>query len=264
MTWPTDNQGSAVAALPGFTLSPLEGCDAAVGEADRFGTVVGGEDHDRVIELAHVFQLLENDADVVVQLLHTGFVDAPVLSSFYAKHSFILRREHGYDVHTRRIIPSEERLVGFLRVVTIEEVDDLGRDFLVHRFRALKRQRALVLARLVLLRAVRGLTRNDGARRHQAERRFLVYSTGRVGEARHRRIFAWRRDVLHGRRRIDIREADLLHRVEMIKITPVFLEAMRGRKRRRMVAEVVFAKLAGVVTEVEKELGKRRCAGLQI
>src|ERR1700722_15267605 len=145
MTWPTDDEGSAVAALPSLTLLTLERCHAAVGEADRFGTVVSGEDHDRVIKLAHVFQLLEDDADVVVQLLHTGFVDAPVLPSFYTKHSFILRREHGYDVHTCRIIPSEERLVGFLRVVTIEEVDDLGRDFLVHRLRAFKRQRALVL-----------------------------------------------------------------------------------------------------------------------
>src|ERR1700722_5887573 len=119
MTWPTDHQGSAVPALPGFTLLPLEGCDAAVGEADRFGTVVSGEDHDRVIELAHVFQLLKNDADVVVQLLHAGFIDTPILATLDAKHGFVFRRQHCYDVHTRRVVPGKERLVGLLRIVTI-------------------------------------------------------------------------------------------------------------------------------------------------
>ena len=78
---PADDQRRAVAAFPGLALLALERRDAAVGEGDRLGAVVGGEDDDGVVELAHVLQLLEHVADVVVHLLHAGFVDAPVLAA---------------------------------------------------------------------------------------------------------------------------------------------------------------------------------------
>ena len=74
---------SQVRQLPGF-----ERGDAAVREGLNLGAVVGGEDDDRVVELAHVFELLEHDADVVVHLLHAGFVDAPVLAALGADHVF--------------------------------------------------------------------------------------------------------------------------------------------------------------------------------
>ena len=74
-------QRSAVTAFPGLALLALEGGDAAVGEADCLGAVVGGEDDDGVVEFAHVFELLEDEADVVVHLLHAGFVGAPVLAA---------------------------------------------------------------------------------------------------------------------------------------------------------------------------------------
>ena len=89
-------------------------------------------------------------ADVVVHLLHAGFVDAPVLAAGLADHGQVLVRQHRRDVHARRVVPDEERLVGLLRVVAVEEVDDLGGDFLVNGLRALQRQRTLVLAGLVL------------------------------------------------------------------------------------------------------------------
>ena len=50
----------------------------------------------------------------------------------------------------------------------------------------------------------------------------------------------------------------------MIEIAPVFLEAVRGRQRVGVVAQMVLAELAGVVAEIEQELGKRRRAGPQI
>ena len=50
----------------------------------------------------------------------------------------------------------------------------------------------------------------------------------------------------------------------MIEIAPEFLEAVRGRQRVGMVAEVVLAELAGVVAEIEQELGDRRGAGPKI
>ena len=50
----------------------------------------------------------------------------------------------------------------------------------------------------------------------------------------------------------------------MIEIAPEFLEAVRGRQRVGVVAEVVLAELAGGVAEIVQELGDRRRAGLQI
>ena len=63
---------------------------------------------------------------------------------------------------------------------------------------------------------------------------------------------------------VDVGEAHPLHRVQMIEIAPEFLKAVRGRQRISVVAEVVLAELAGVVTEIEQELRERRGAGLQI
>ena len=146
MSRPADDHRGAVAAFPGLALLALERRDAAVREGDRLGAVVGGEDDDGVVGLAHVLDLLEDEADVVVHLLHAGFVDAPVLAALLAHHRVVFRRQHGRDVHARRVVPDEERLVGPPRVVAVEEVDDLGGDFLVHGLRALQGQRALVLA----------------------------------------------------------------------------------------------------------------------
>ena len=58
--------------------------------------------------------------------------------------------------------------------------------------------------------------------------------------------------------------ADPLHRIQVIEITPEFLEAVRGGQSVGVVAEVVLAELAGIVTEVEQELGERGSAGPQV
>src|SRR6516162_7909296 len=50
----------------------------------------------------------------------------------------------------------------------------------------------------------------------------------------------------------------------VIEIAPVFLEAVRRRQRRGVVAQVVLAEFAGVVAEIEQELGERRGARPQI
>ena len=49
----------------------------------------------------------------------------------------------------------------------------------------------------------------------------------------------------------------------MIQITPEFLEAVRGRQRLDVVAEMVLAELAGIVALIEQKLGDRRRAGPQ-
>ena len=84
---------------------------------------------------------------------------------------------------------------------------------------------------------------------------------GTSGKARNGRILAWRRNRLLGGRLVDVREAHALHRVEVIQVAPEFLEAVRGRQRVGVVAEMVLAELAGVVAEVEQELGERRVPG---
>ena len=251
---PTDDHRGAIPALPGLAFLALERCDATVRECDRLGAVVGGEHNDGVVGLAHLLDFLKDEADIVIHLLHAGFVDAPVLAALHAQHGLILRRQHGHDVHARRVVPDKEWLVGPPGIVAVEEVDHLGRDFLVHSFGPLERQRALVTAALILLRAVGGLARDNRARRHQAERRFLIHGAGDLGEAGDRGVLARRRDALHGRRRIDVGEAHLLHRVEVIEVAPIFLEAVRRRQGRGVVAQMVLAELAGVVAEIEQGL----------
>jgi len=50
----------------------------------------------------------------------------------------------------------------------------------------------------------------------------------------------------------------------MIEITPIFLEAVSGRQRLGVVAEMILAELAGGVAEIVQELGKRRRAWPQV
>ena len=70
--------------------------------------------------------------------------------------------------------------------------------------------------------------------------------------------------ALHGRGLVDVREADALHRVEVIEVAPELVEAVRRRQRVGVVAEMVLAELAGVVAEVPQEPRERRGAGPQV
>ena len=151
---PTNDARSAHAAFPRGQLPTFKRCVAAVWISDHLGAVVRGEDEDGVIQLAHLFQLLDDDADVVIHLLHAGFVDTPVFATGFAHHRHVFMRQHGRDVHARRVVPDEEGLVRFLGVIAIEKVNDLAGDFLVNRLRAIECQRTLVLARLVRFGAV--------------------------------------------------------------------------------------------------------------
>ena len=100
--------------------------------------------------------------------------------------------------------------------------------------------------------------------RRQADRRPRIDRAGHFRNAGDRRVPARRGNGLLGRGFVDVGEAHLLHRVEMVEIAPELLEAVRGRQRVGVVAEMVLAELAGVVAEIEQELGERRGAGPQI
>src|SRR5213076_941072 len=136
----------------------------------------------------------------------------------------------------------------------IEEVNHMGGYFLVHRFRALERERTFILARLVLGRAVGGLHPKDRARRGHAGAGLRVNTARWVRDPRDRNRCARRHNTLFGRALVDIWEANLLHRIQVIEVTPELLEAVRGRQGIRMVAEMVLAKLAGGVAEIQQEL----------
>ena len=87
---------------------------------------------------------------------------------------------------------------------------------------------------------------------------------GTSGSAGDRRVFAWWRDGLLRRALIDVGEAHLLHRIEVVEIAPKLLEAMRRREGGGVVAQMVLAELAGGVAEIIEKLGYRRSAGPQI
>src|SRR6516165_9069843 len=67
LMWP-GQRGRTVTAFPGFSLLALERCYTAVRKADGLGPIVSGEHDDGVVELTHVFKLLEDIADIVVHL----------------------------------------------------------------------------------------------------------------------------------------------------------------------------------------------------
>src|SRR5262249_11324780 len=98
--------------------------------------------------------------------------------------------------------------------------------------------------RLVRRRAVGGLAPKHRTRRSKARRGLRVYGTGHFGQSGYRRVLARRGDGLLRRRLVDVREAHALHGVEMIEVTPEFLEAVRRRQRVGVVPEVVLAELA--------------------
>ena len=115
-----------------------------------------------------------------------------------------------------------------------------------------------------LLGAVGDLHASTGRGGVRQTRRFRIHRARDLGEAGDRRVLAWRSDGLLGRGLVDVGEAHALHRIEVIEVAPEFLEAVRGRQRVGVVAEMVLAELAGVVAEIEQELGERRRAGPQI
>jgi len=136
--------------------------------------------------------------------------------------------------------------------------------FFVHSLGALERQRALILAGLVLRRAVRGFTPDHRTRRRQAGRRLRIHRSGNLGETGDRGVLARWRDGLQGGGLVDVGEAHALHRVQVVQVAPELVEAVRRRQRVGVIAQVVLAELAGVVAEVAQEPRERRSSRLQV
>src|SRR5262249_45149824 len=156
------------------------------------------------------------------------------------------------------------RLVGVLRIVAMEEVDDVRGNLLIHALRAFQRQRALILASLFGGRAVWRLAPQHVPWRRQAVRGLGVHRAGHLWNARYWRVFARRRNALRSRIPVDVWKADLLHCVEMVEVAPEFVEAVRGRQGVGVIAEMVLAELTGVVADVTQEHRHRRGTWSQV
>ena len=114
-------------------------------------------------------------------------------------------------------------------------------------------------------RAVGGVAPEHRPRRRQAGRglRDRPRRAPRAGPGSACSCTAARRVCSVGRL-VDVGEAHPLHRVQVVEIAPELLEAVRGRQRVGVVAQMVLAELAGAVAEVVQELGERRRAGPQV
>ena len=167
-------------------------------------------------------------------------------------------------MHARWIVPDEERLVGLLRVVAVEEVDDPGRNFLVYGFRSFQGERALVLAHLALLCTVCRLAPDHRARGRQAGRRSGIHGAWNFRDTRDERVLTRRSDGLRGRVFVDVGETDTLHRIQVVEVAPILLEAVRCWQRLGVVAQVVFTELTRIVTEVQQKPGQRRSSRFQV
>ena len=135
----------------------------------------------------------------------------------------------------------------------------MGRDFLIYGFRPLQRERSLVLVGRVGFwvpsEDLPQITGRGGAMQTPS---FGSISPGGYGMPGIRAHLHRRHDRLLVRAAVDVREAHLLHCVQVVEVAPVFLEAMRRRQSRRMVAQVVLTELTRRVAEVEQELGEAR------
>src|SRR5262249_15321056 len=106
VTRPAGDARYAETAFEGGPLLTLERRVAAVGPGEGFGAVVGGENDNGVVRLAHFFQVLEERADGIVELSHTCLFQTVVGLAVLQRP--VLGREEGPDVHARGVVPEEE------------------------------------------------------------------------------------------------------------------------------------------------------------
>ena len=79
MAGPAQDARHAEAAFHDRPFALRERRRSAIGPGEEFGAVVGREDDDGVVVLAHVLELLHHEADVVIELGHAGFLFRPAV-----------------------------------------------------------------------------------------------------------------------------------------------------------------------------------------
>ena len=188
--------------------------------------------------------MLQQCTDVVVELLHAGFLQAEVGLAVHLRG--VLRRQERPDVHARRVVPEEERLAVAL---------GLGHEALGVVDQHLIEGGHVVLGRLEPLRHV-GDVGHIGIRR---QRPFVddALLTDLAPTRHHRLVVVVGGPAVHQIARPILRvEARLpregvpvgiRHRVQVIQIPEELIEAVQGRQELVEIAEVVLAELPGGV-----------------
>ncbi len=128
-----------------------------------------------------------------------------------------------------RVVPDEEGLVGLLGIVAVEEVNDLGRDFLIHGSRPSSVSGPSSWQfwfAAVPSEDLHQITGRGGIRQSVV---VGIDGAGTSGRARDGSVLARWSDALLGRALVDVGEAHTLHRVEVVEVTPVLLKAMCRR-----------------------------------
>ncbi len=226
---PANHRRGTETAFVGRALLAFERRVAAVRPGEGLGAVIGGEKNDGAVVLAHVIKLLQDQADVVIELGHAGFLDGPAV--LRVSHFLVLVREMGDDVHPGRIDPAEERLA--VRFGLVNELQCDVTDFVVHGFHPLGKECACVFdflfADLSPARHLGGVILISGP---------AMDHVARADDVQQLLWIAWVRGVFH--------------RIEVIEVDEELIEAMHGRQVFIEIAEVVFAKLAGGLIEILK------------
>ena len=223
---PAHEAGYAPAAFPVGILLAAERGGGAVGPGVVLRSVVGGVHDDGVVGDAQLIELVEHHADLLVVDHH------PIAVRVLAALADIFCGDVRAEVHGRRVVPEEERLVR-LRLLFHPRHRPVG-DLLVDGLHALLGQGSGVVDRLPALAI--GLAVEHAARAELLLELGILRVIGQFG---------------------------FFLGVQVIEIAEEFVEAVHGREKFVAIAEVVLSELAGRVAERLEQFGDGRIFLLQ-
>src|SRR3974390_3493680 len=112
---PAGNARNPEAAFKYRALGGAERRHSAIGPGKNFGAVVGREDADVCVRGANIVEGLEQIADAIVELRHSGFFETVVALIIHLR--LVLLLQEGEDVYARGVVPNEERFAGALGTI---------------------------------------------------------------------------------------------------------------------------------------------------
>src|SRR5271157_3904873 len=230
---PANDEGNTVSTFPACILLTTEGSGAAVGPAHGFRAVVAGEDDDRVVRDTEVVELLQEHADVVVELGHAGAVEALLID-----HGHVLGRQVRPDMHAGGVVPDEERLARLDGAVDV--IQRRGKELVVDRLHSFLGEWAGILAHLLAPRAEAWIGR-----------RGIIGGCGFALEDATRPELGSEAGVL---RIIDVFR--LLLGIQVIEVAEELVEAVHRGQKFVAIAKMVLAILEGHVAKRLEQLGE--------
>ena len=233
---------------------------AAVREIDGLGAVVGGEDDNSVVELAHASIFLRTrpilssicfmPVSLTPQSLPPG---APTMAMYLSDSTVVIcmraglyQTKNGLLVRRGSFRSRKSMTLAEISSSTVFDRSEVSGPYPGTSGSATWRPRTCTRAPAA---AVSGKASSWGPPRLGPR------------DARGSACSCTRGDGLHHRGLVDVGETNPLHRIEMIEKVPELVEAVRGWQGFGVVTQVVLAELAGVVAEIDQEPGKRRSTG---